>query len=114
VVFWTFDFQQGVLALQEFLFAALRGGRCSSAPKSSWMGQTASAPTSGALLMYPFFAERPHIAVGIKGPMNFWIWYEGRIRKRGQSRVLTLFKKSESFERWQGHYESNMRGRFIM
>jgi hypothetical protein len=76
VVFWTFDFQQGVLALQEFLFAALRGGRCSSAPESSWMGQTASAPTSGALLMYPFFAERPHIAVGIKGPMNFWIWYE--------------------------------------
>jgi hypothetical protein len=76
VVFWTFDFQQGVLASQEFLFAALRGGRCSSAPESSWMDQTASAPTSGALLMYPFFAERPHIAVGIKGPMNFWIWYQ--------------------------------------
>jgi histidyl-tRNA synthetase len=35
-------------------------------------------------------------------------------RKRGQSRVLTLFKKSESFQGWQGHYESNMRGRFIM
>jgi hypothetical protein len=54
VVFWTFDFQQGVLASQEFPFAALRGGRCSSAPESSWMDQTASAPTSGALLMYPF------------------------------------------------------------
>ncbi len=40
------------------------------------MDQTASAPTSGALLLYPFFAERPHIAVGIKGPMNFWIWYQ--------------------------------------
>jgi len=76
VVFWTFDFQQGVLASQEFPFAALRGGRCSSAPESSWMDQTASAPTSGALLMYPFFAGRPPIAVGIKGPMNFWIWYE--------------------------------------
>jgi hypothetical protein len=43
------------------------------------MDQTASAPTSGALLMYPFFAERPHIAVGIKGPMNFWIWYDTKI-----------------------------------
>jgi hypothetical protein len=76
VVSWTFDFQQGVLASQDFLFAALRGGRCSSAPESSWMDQTVSAPTSGALLMYPFFAGRPHIAVGIKGPMNFWIWYQ--------------------------------------
>jgi hypothetical protein len=35
-------------------------------------------------------------------------------RKKGQSRVLTLFKKSENFLGWQGQYESNMRGRFIM
>jgi hypothetical protein len=35
-------------------------------------------------------------------------------QEKGQSRVLTLFKKSESFQGWQGHYESNMRGRFIM
>jgi hypothetical protein len=34
--------------------------------------------------------------------------------QRGQSRVFTLFKKSERFQRWQGHCESNMRGRFIM
>jgi hypothetical protein len=27
VVLWSFDFQQGVLASQEFPFAALRGGR---------------------------------------------------------------------------------------
>jgi hypothetical protein len=26
--------------------------------------------------MCPFLAERPPIAVGIKGPMNFWVWYE--------------------------------------
>jgi hypothetical protein len=35
-------------------------------------------------------------------------------RQEKESRVLTLFKKSESFQGWQGHYESNMRGRFIM
>jgi hypothetical protein len=79
VVFWTFDFQQGVLASPEFLFAALRGGRCLSAPEPSWIDQTASAPTSGALLMCPFFAGRPHIAVGIKGPMNLWIWYHTKL-----------------------------------
>jgi hypothetical protein len=76
VVSWTFESQQGVLASREFLFAAWRGGRCSSAPESSWIDQTASAPTSGALLMCPFFAERTPIAIGIKGPMNFRVWYE--------------------------------------
>jgi hypothetical protein len=35
-------------------------------------------------------------------------------REKGQSRVLTLFKKSESFQGWQGYNESNMQGRFIM
>jgi hypothetical protein len=76
VVYWTFEPHQGVLASRESLFAALRGGRCSSAPEPSWIDQTASAPTSGALLMFPFLAERPPSAVGIKGPMNFWVWYE--------------------------------------
>jgi hypothetical protein len=78
VVFWAFESQQGVLASREFLFAALRGGRCSSAPESSWIEQTASAPTSGALLMCPFFAERTPIAIDIKGPMNFRVWYHPR------------------------------------
>ena len=32
------------------------------------------------------FAERPPIAVGIKGPMNFWVWYETGRRKLGQLR----------------------------
>jgi hypothetical protein len=78
VVYWTFEPQQGVFASREFLFAAWRGGRCSSAPEPSCIEQTASAPTSGALLMCPFFAERPPIAVGIKGPMNFWVWYNSK------------------------------------
>jgi hypothetical protein len=51
VVSWTFESQQGVLASWESLFAALRGGRCSSAPEPSLIEQTASAPTSGALLI---------------------------------------------------------------
>jgi hypothetical protein len=42
---------------------------------SSWIEQNASAPTSGALLMCPFFAERPPIAVGIKGSINFQVLY---------------------------------------
>jgi hypothetical protein len=29
--------------------------------------------------VFVFFAERPPIAVGIKGPMNFWIWYHTKL-----------------------------------
>jgi hypothetical protein len=32
-------------------------------------------------MMCPFFAERPPIAVGIKGPMTFWVWYESVERR---------------------------------
>ncbi len=80
VVYWTFEPQQRVLAPRESFFAALRGGRCLSAPEPSCIEQTASAPTSGALLMCPFLAERPPSAVGIKGPMNFWVWHNTKVR----------------------------------
>jgi hypothetical protein len=37
-----------------------------------------------------------------------------RGQKGGQSRVLTLFSKSERFLGWQDHFESNTPGRFTM
>jgi hypothetical protein len=69
---------------------------------------------AGAVAPHGWLRRQLPVELAVGDEIRFVVDPNGSNGKRGQSRVLTLFKKSESFQGWQGHYESNMRGRFIM